>query len=75
MKTERYVEIVTPSYIYKGRMTQTELLKEARDRVLRIDDVTIAGLVMYGWDEVDMMWATTLEPEPHFLDCSVKISC
>jgi hypothetical protein len=62
MKGERHIEIDSPNYTYTGKMTANELLRTATKHKLRADDVTIEGLVMYGWDEVDMMWAMTSEP-------------
>jgi hypothetical protein len=57
MKGERYIEINQDGYSYRGMMTQCELLREANKRHLLADNVTIGGLVIYGWDEIDMMWA------------------
>lgn len=59
MNDERNVEIDSPNYIYKGRMTRQELLRAGMKHKLMAGSVTIEGLVIYGWDEIDMMWAMT----------------
>jgi hypothetical protein len=57
MKDERYIEIDTGTFSYKGMMTQSELLREATKRRILSSDVIIGGYVMYGWDEINIMWA------------------
>lgn len=64
MKGERHIEITSPNYTYTGKMTINELLRAARKHRLNADDVTIGGLVMYGWDEVDMMWSLSEGDSP-----------
>lgn len=58
---ERHVEINSPLYTYKGKMTQKELNHAAVKYKIMANHVVIAGLVMYGWDEVEMMWAISAD--------------
>jgi hypothetical protein len=64
MKGERHVEINSPNYTYTGLMTMTELERAAEKYKLNADDVTIGDLVMYGWDELDMIWSLSGEDSP-----------
>lgn len=59
MNDERNVEIDSPNYVYKGRMTRQELIRAGMKHKLMAGSVTIEGLVIYGWDEIDMMWDMT----------------
>ena len=57
MTGERHIEINSPNYSHVGLMTVKELLGFVEKYTLYADHVTIGGFVMYGWDEIDMMWA------------------
>lgn len=64
---ERHVEIKSPTYSYSGSMTRKELSILSKNLKINADDVTIGGLVMYGWDEVDMLWAATAKHETNLM--------
>lgn len=59
MNSKRLVEINSPNYTFTGKLTIDELFAVGDRENIISDDVTIGGLVIYGWDEVDMIWEAT----------------
>lgn len=60
MNNERHVKIESENYTYSGRMTKKELLAVATKHNILSIDVTIGGMVMYGWDELDLIWSESI---------------